>query len=55
MLQLPLTSSVETFITRWETAGATERPHCQLLLTAECEPLGLPQPEPLREATQDNA
>ena len=55
MPQPSLTHSVEAFIARWKSAGGNERANYQLFLTELCELLGLPQPEPAREDTRDNA
>jgi hypothetical protein len=43
---------VEAFITRWQSAGGSERANYQLFITELCELLGLPKPEPaVAEAT----
>ena len=55
MPQLPPTSSIDAFIARWESAGGNERANYPLFLTELSELLGLPQPEPAREDTRDNA
>ncbi len=48
-------ASVEAFITRWEGAGGTERANYQLFLTELCRLLELPEPEPARDDTGENA
>ena len=49
------TASVEAFITRWEAATGSERANYQLFLTELCGLLDLPQPDPARDDTRDNA
>ena len=49
------TSSVEAFISRWEAAGGSERANCELFLNELCALLELPQPDPARDDTRDNA
>ena len=46
---------IEAFITRWSAATGSERANYQLFLTELCTLLGLPQPDPARVDTQDNA
>lgn len=46
---------VEAFIRRWEGATGPERANYQLFLTELCALLGLPQPDPARDDTRDNA
>ncbi len=47
--------AIDAFIARWEGASGSERANYQLFLTELCALLGLPQPDPAREATRDNA
>jgi hypothetical protein len=47
--------SVEAFIRRWEHASGSERANYQLFLTELCKLLDLPQPDPARDDTRDNA
>ena len=49
------TASVEAFISRWEAATGSERANYQLFLTELCALLDLPQPDPARDDTRDNA
>jgi len=46
---------IQTFITRWSSAGGTERANYQLFLNELCTLLELPGPDPAREDTRDNA
>mgnify|MGYP001615119790 CR=1 FL=1 len=46
---------VDAFIRRWEGATGPERANYQLFLTELCALLGLPQPDPARDDTRDNA
>jgi hypothetical protein len=46
---------VEAFITRWQSAGGSERANYQLFITELCELLGLPKPEPAVAAATGNA
>ncbi|RKT44995.1 putative transposase [Thiocapsa rosea] len=46
---------IDTFIARWAGATGTERANYQLFLTELCALLGLPQPDPARQDTHDNA
>ena len=46
---------IQTFITRWSSAGGTERANYQLFLNELCTLLDLPGPDPAREDTRDNA
>ena len=46
---------IEAFIARWSAATGSERANYQLFLTELCTLLGLPQPDPAREDTRDNA
>ena len=48
-------ASVESFISRWENAGGTERANYQLFLTELCNLLGLAQPDPSEDDTQQNS
>ena len=43
------------FITRWGAATGSERANHQLFLTELCTLLGVPQPDPARDDTRDNA
>jgi hypothetical protein len=47
--------AVERFISRWQTAGGTERANYQLLLTDLGVLLDLPTPDPASDDTRDNA
>ncbi len=47
--------SIDAFLARWQVASGTERANYQLFLTELCTLLGLPQPDPARQDTQDNA
>ena len=47
--------AVDAFIHRWEKASGSERANYQLFLTELCTLLELPQPDPAREDTRDNA
>ena len=47
--------AIDAFIARWDCASGTERANYQLFLTELCTLLGLPQPDPARQDTQDNA
>lgn len=49
------TPSVEAFISRWEAATGSERANYQLFLTELCALLDLPQPDPARDDTRENA
>ena len=46
---------IDAFIARWSAATGTERANYQLFLTELCTLLGLPQPDPARGDTQENA
>ncbi|AUB83174.1 hypothetical protein THSYN_21000 [Candidatus Thiodictyon syntrophicum] len=46
---------IDAFIARWSAATGTERANYQLFLTELCSLLGLPQPDPARGDTQENA
>lgn len=46
---------IEPFIARWSAAGGTERANYQLFLTELCAVLGLPQPDPAGDDTEENA
>ena len=46
---------IAAFISRWSAATGSERANYQLFLTELCTLLGLPQPDPARADTQDNA
>ena len=54
MAQLP-TDDIERFITRWQSAGGSERANYQLFVHELCALLALPTPDPAREDTRDNA
>ena len=49
------TNKTEDFITRWSLASGSERANCQLFVTELCAALDLPQPDPARDDTRDNA
>ena len=49
------TSATSAFITRWQAATGSERANHQLFLTELCALLGVPQPDPARDDTRDNA
>lgn len=51
----PTLASIDAFIARWESVGGSERANYQLFLTELCALLALPQPDPAREDTRDNA
>lgn len=46
---------LEPFIARWSDVGGTERANYQLFLTELCSILGLPQPDPAGDDTEQNA
>ena len=46
---------LEPFIARWSDVGGTERANYQLFLTELCSMLGLPQPDPAGDDTEQNA
>ncbi len=46
---------IEKFITRWQSAGGSERANYQLFITELCELLDLPKPEPAQADLRDNA
>ena len=46
---------IESFITRWQAAGGSERANYQLFLTELCDLLELPSPDPAHQDTMDNA
>ncbi|HBM84580.1 MAG TPA: SAM-dependent methyltransferase [Halieaceae bacterium] len=46
---------IEPFIARWSAAGGTERANYQLFLTELCAVLGLPQPDPAGDDSEENA
>ena len=52
---MPIPAKVDAFIRRWEKASGTERANYQLFLTELCKLLDLPQPDPARDDTRDNA
>ena len=52
---MPGPSNVDAFIRRWEKASGSERANYQLFLTELCKLLDLPQPDPARDDTRDNA
>jgi hypothetical protein len=52
---MPKPGKVDAFILRWEKASGTERANYQLFLTELCKLLDLPQPDPARDDTRDNA
>ena len=49
------TIATAAFITRWQAATGSERANHQLFLTELCALLGVPQPDPARDDTRDNA
>jgi hypothetical protein len=49
------TDPIEAFIQRWSQASGSERSNCQPFVMELCTLLGLPQPDPAREDTRDNA
>ena len=54
----PMTDSsaaIETFITRWQAAGGSERANYQLFITELCALLDLPKPEPAQADASENA
>jgi len=51
----PPTDPVSRFITRWHSAGGSERANYQLFVHELCTLLELPTPDPAREDTRDNA
>lgn len=51
----PALASIDAFIACWEAVGGSERANYQLFLTELCAVLALPQPDPAREDTRDNA
>jgi len=51
----PGAEAIDAFIARWQHADGTERANYQLFLTELCTLLGLPQPDPAREDTRENA
>ena len=48
-------TAIDAFIERWRGASGSERANYQIFLTELCNLLGLPQPDPARQDTQDNA
>ena len=46
---------IESFITRWQAAGGSERANYQIFLTELCDLLELPKPDPAHQDTMDNA
>jgi hypothetical protein len=48
-------NAVDKFITRWQSAGGSERANYQLFVHELCNRLELPTPDPAREDTRDNA
>ena len=46
---------IEAFIQRWSQASGSERANCQPFVMELCTLLGLPQPDPARDDTRDNA
>ena len=48
-------SSVEAFIDRWKSADGTEKANYVLFVRELCQLLGVPEPDPSREDTRDNA
>lgn len=47
--------AIEAFIARWSRASGSERSDCQPIVMELCALLGLPQPDPARDDTRDNA
>lgn len=45
---------VESFLTRWKDAGASERANCSLFLTELCDLIGVPHPEPSQALNENN-
>ncbi len=45
---------IETFLTRWRTAGGSERANYQLFIADLCELLEVDKPQPANEDTRDN-
>jgi hypothetical protein len=48
-------NSIDAFITRWQSAGGSERANYQLFITELCELLDLPKPHPAQADARDNA
>ena len=48
-------AQIDSFITRWQAAGGSERANYQLFVTELCELLELPKPEPAQDDARDNA
>ena len=48
-------AAIESFIARWSQASGSERSNCQPFVIELCTLLGLPQPDPARDDTRDNA
>jgi len=48
-------AAIESFIARWSQASGSERSNCQPFVMELCTLLGLPQPDPARDDTRDNA
>ena len=46
---------IETYIDRWARASGSERANFQRCVTALCDLLGTPKPDPARDDTPDNA
>ena len=46
---------VQSFITRWQAPGATERANYQLFLSELCDVLDVPRPNPTTPNEADNA
>jgi hypothetical protein len=46
---------IDVFITRWQSAGGSERANYQLFITELCELLELPKPHPAQADARDNA
>ena len=46
---------IATFLTRWRTAGGSERANYQLFIADLCALLGVDKPQPAAEETRENA
>lgn len=50
-----MSDAIDSFISRWQSAGGSERANYQLFITELCELLALPKPEPAQADARDNA